>query len=403
MKFVEQTEWKWLPIRDLRPNPANSNKHSDEQIERLVKLIKYYGWRQPIIISNRSGLIAAGHARLLAAKAMGMSEVPVQYQNFEDDDEERGFLVSDNAIASWAELDLSLINTQLGDFDPGFDLDLLGIKDFTLDMSDKEFGSGEDEVPEAPPEPVVKRGELWVLGGHRLLIDDCTVKENVERLMAGEKADILVWDPPFNVGFEYDGAYKGQDAKSPEEYRAFLRLGLTAWESVCNPEHWAFVWQGMKNLRFFNDWFANYDWRLISVTKNFVQARPTWLNWATDPVVAWTTSEEKKNISHRDWFLANTANTAQTEDRIISGQHPCPRSIDVCEYFLSWSKSSHIALDLTLGSGTTLIACEKTNRPCFGMEIDPTYGQVIIERFQKFSGKKAVREDGVTFDSLKIE
>lgn len=238
---------------------------------------------------------------------------------------------------------------------------------------------------------------------HRLLIQDCTVKENVERLMGGEKADILVWDPPFNVGFGYDGEYKGQDAKTPEEYGNFLGQSLKNWDTIASEKNWAFVWQGMLNIRHFGDWFYGREWRLISVTKNFVQARPTWLQWATDPVIAWSNNSEKKDVSHRDWFLANTANTSQTEDRIISGRHPCPRSIDVCEYFLSWSPSGANAFDLCLGSGSTLIACEKTNRKCFGCEIDEHYSEVIIQRWMKYTGKMAYREDGKSYDEIKNE
>lgn len=365
---------------------------------------------------------------------MGMSEVPVQYQNFEDDDEERGFLVSDNAIASWAELDLSLINTQLGDFDPGFDLDLLGIKDFTLDMSDKEFGSGEDEVPAAPPEPVVKRGELWVLGEHRLLIDDCTVKENVERLMAGEKADMVFTSPPYSDQRDYGGGLVldpkhlakflqwpadlfavnlGLQKREHEivqywnDYICFAKeigLKLLSWnvwdKQACGSvghqtamfpmEHeWIFVWgKAPKDL---NKTEEN-KWAGILSTGNSQREKDGSITKREDIVVG----------SHRP--IGTVLRVPPHKARNLDFDHPAMFPVEFPEkYILAITGLSGSVGEPFCGSGTTLIACEKTGRRCFGMEIDPHYGQVIIERWQKFSGKKAVREDGVTFDSLKIE
>lgn len=410
MKFVEQTEWKWLPIRDLRPNPANSNKHSDEQIERLVKLIKYYGWRQPIIISNRSGLIAAGHARLLAAKAMGMSEVPVQYQNFEDDDEERGFLVSDNAIASWAELDLSLINTQLGDFDPGFDLDLLGIKDFTLDMSDKEFGSGEDEVPEAPPEPVVKRGELWILGEHRLLIDDCTSKENVERLMAGEKANMVFTDPPYGMDLDTDytfakNTYANVKSNGGNKYKPVIGDDrdfdpgtiFSIFEYCSEIFLWGADYYADKILKRNDGSWIVWDKRQND-SDDDEAAKSADKAFGSAFELCWSKTKHKRLFARIRSGIFGVNNEQGNSKRV----HPTEKPVQLAQWFIErWSKDTNTLVDLFLGSGSTLIACEKTNRRCFGMEIDANYGQVIIERWQKFSGKKAVREDGVTFDSLK--
>lgn len=413
MKFVEQTEWKWLPIRDLRPNPANSNKHSDEQIERLVKLIKYYGWRQPIIISNRSGLIAAGHARLLAAKAMGMSEVPVQYQNFEDDDEERGFLVADNSIAAWAELDLSLINAQMGDFDPGFDLDLLGIKDFTLDMADKEFGSGEDEVPEAPPEPVVKRGELWILGEHRLLIDDCTVKENVERLMAGEKADMVFTDPPYNLAGNHDGELSLLANARPNSYGKLkdaawnrsdfdVRPALDRILEVVKENTTVYVslshYSAPKCWEWMSEWAKFYGFCIWKKTNPMPSLSKRHWTWDTEIICYATRGKHVFN------FPAQGHASSVWESATASGHgdHPTPKPVTIPKIAIQHSsKAGDLLFEPFCGSGTTIVACEELGRRCYAAELEPTYGQVIIERWQKFSGKKAVREDGLTFDSLK--
>lgn len=387
-----------VSVGDLKPSPRNANKHPEDQIERLAKILNYQGWRYPIKVSRRSGFVTSGHGRILAAKHLGWERVPVNYQDYEDDDQEHADVHSDNSIAAWAELDLALINTQIGDFDPGFDIDLLGIKDFVLDPSEKEFGSGEDEVPEAPPEPVVKRGELWILGEHRLLIDDCTVKENVERLMAGEKADMVFTDPPYGIN---ESAAK----RATRETNSLAKSNSHLTEFVDDSTSYAIdafnicqaigiptqVWFG-----------ANYYCHSIPQTNN-------WLVWDkrieekhtdnnSDAELAWVQDGRSSVRIFRHLWKGLIKGSEHRERRV----HPTQKPTALAEWCIS-KYEAKIVLDLFLGSGSTLIACEKTGRRCFGMEIDPHYGQVIIERFQKFSGKKAVREDGVTFDSLKIE
>lgn len=146
---------EWVEIEKIKPNPKNPNKHSPEQIERLTKIIKYQGWRHPIIVSNRSGMVVVGHGRLEAAKRLNLLTVPVHYQDFVDEDQERAFLVSDNAIALWAELDLSMVNSDIGEFDPSFDIDLLGIRDFTLDAPNFEPGTEDDQGQLDEKKPII--------------------------------------------------------------------------------------------------------------------------------------------------------------------------------------------------------------------------------------------------------
>jgi len=138
------TTVEMIDIHKLKPNPKNRNRHSGDQINRLVSLIGFYGFRNPIIVSNQTGYIAAGHGRLMAAKKMGLTHVPVSYQDFDNIESEYGFGVADNAIASWAELDFSGINDDLGDLGPDLDLDMLGIQDFSLDPN-FEPGSENDQ------------------------------------------------------------------------------------------------------------------------------------------------------------------------------------------------------------------------------------------------------------------
>lgn len=157
-------EIEWVPISSLTPNPKNRNKHSDAQIARLAQIIRYQGWRWPIIVSKQSGLIMAGHGRLLAAKELKLTKVPVSRQDFQTEEQAYAFLVSDNAIASWAELDLGGINLDIGDLGPDFEIDLLGIKDFTVMAPDFDPGLLEDQgkLDEKKPVECPSCGEKFV-------------------------------------------------------------------------------------------------------------------------------------------------------------------------------------------------------------------------------------------------
>lgn len=135
---IKAKEITFVDIESLIPNPKNNNKHPKEQIERLSKLIKYQGFRNPLVVSNRSGFVLCGHGRIEAAKLAGMKKVPVMYQDFENEAQEYAYLTSDNAIASWAELDLSAVNSEVLEMGPDFDIDLLGIEDFVIDMSEDD-------------------------------------------------------------------------------------------------------------------------------------------------------------------------------------------------------------------------------------------------------------------------
>lgn len=407
---------EWVEIEKLKPNPKNPNKHSPEQIARLIKIIRYQNWRHPIIVSNRSGLVVAGHGRLLAAKEIGLLKVPVHFQDFEDDDQEYAFLVSDNSIASWAELDLSSINTELANFDPSFDIDLLGIKDFILDLNE-ENPNDPDETPEVKEGPsICQPGELWTLGEHRLLCGDSTKRENVERLMGGEKARLWLTDPPYGVSYQdrinssSDGTWKNKnrthetiqnDHMPLEEMRVF-------WTKACEGAYFAtddkasyywFACQGGDQMMMMMS-ISDANWKvrheLIWAKDQIVFGRCDY-HYKHEPILyGW-----KKDGTH-EWCSDRTQTSLLEFPRPKSSDlHPTMKPIELLEYLLkNNSKPGALLYDSFLGSGSTLIACEKTNRKCYGMEIDPHYCDVILARFAKFSGKDPVREDGVKWSEL---
>ncbi len=381
-----------LAIKELKPHPKNPNKHSKEQIGRLAALIKYQGWRLPIIVSKQSGFIVSGHGRLEAAKLMGLKEVPVSLQDFTSDEQELAFLVSDNAIASWADLDLASINSFVPDLGPEFDIDLLGIEDFEIEPADKiEPQCDEDEVPEYV-EPTTKLGDLYRLGNHRLLCGDATSIDAVDKLMDRQKADMVFTDPPYgmNLDTDYGGSMKddleGRAHKSyskvigdDSEFNFFDSYALV--ESI-SEQFW---------------WGADYY--CDKIPKN-----GSWLVWdkktteslqkmfGSDFELCWSKQKHEREIARITWSGPFGHNK---KDDGGSKTHPTMKAVKLIEWFFERFKGEKV-IDLFGGSGSTLIACEKTKRKCFMMELDPHYCDVIVARWEKYTGKKAELINGQT-------
>lgn len=382
MKNELESGIRWVDIETVKPNPKNRNKHNDDQIDRLAKIIEYNGWRSPITVSNRSGLVVVGHGRLLAAKKLGLKEVPVSFQDFKDQDEETQFGVADNAIALWAELDFSGINTDLADFHPEFDIDLLGISGFEIEVADKDGLTDEDAIPERV-EPRTKLGDLYQLGEHRLLCGDSTNIQSVERLMNGEKADMVFTDPPYGVSVVKSnmvGADFGVAAKG--NYKSVL-----GDETVdCAREFYnTCISVGFEDLII---WGGNYFTDFLPPSGSWViwnkRGDTSIVNTFADAELAWSNIGFPARIHSQLW---NGMIRAGEKDKRV---HPTQKPIALAEFCFELSKNCTSVFDGFGGSGSTLIACEKTNRKCFMMELDPHYCDVIIARWEAFSGQKAV-------------
>lgn len=368
-----------VEISTLKPHPKNPNKHSKEQIKRLSELIRYQGWRLPIIVSKQSGFIISGHGRLDAAKHLGLKKVPISYQDFTSDEQEIAFLVSDNAIASWAELDLASINTFIPELGPDFEINLLGIKDFEIEVADKLApGCDEDEVPEHV-ESITKLGDIYILGSHRLACGDATDILMVERLMNGEKADMVFTDPPYGLGAKKSFNNDHPDYKDDEPFDLKL-LQLWDCEYV--------VWGG-----------NYYEW--LPLPRNKIG----WIVWDKRPSKD-TWDEKTRQAADRRFgqhFEMAITNVSGIRGKMIrktwggfygtAGDptnaivHKTQKPIELLEAILQQRHKN--VLDYFGGSGSSLIACEKTNRKCFMMELDPKYCDVIVARWEKYTGKKA--------------
>lgn len=427
-----------LATSALKPHPKNRNQHSAEQIERLAKIIEYQGWRRPIRVSNLSGHITAGHGALLAAKLKKWESVPVDYQDYDSTDSEYADLIADNSLSAWGELDLAGINADLKDLDgANFDLDLLGLKDFTLDLSEKNENDP-DETPEIKPGPSkVRPGDAFRLGGHRLLCGDCTVKENVERLMAGEKADMVFTSPPYSDLRDYGGNLDLdpkrlsklfdwpaaifavnlgliiREREIVQYWNTYLEeaksrsLKLLSW-NVWDKEHASAPAHQQAMFGLSHEWvFVFGEYRQLNLTKANKEAGGAYHG---SPSVR----EKDGSLSKRDGTGYSVRQFRQfrqldsvlnlTRQHNYSSDftgHPAMFPVHLPEtYIEAVTNPAELIADPFLGSGSTLIACEKTNRRCLGMEISPEYCAVVIERWQKYTGLEAVREDGVLYNAL---
>lgn len=397
-----QYEITYVDPHSLQFREDNRNQHTPEQIDRLAQIIQHNGFRVPVIVSQLSQRVVAGHGRLMAAKKLKLEKVPVIYQQFESEDEEFQFHIADNAIAAWAELDLSGINADLEKFGP-FDIDLLGIKDFVIEPAEKIGMCDEDDVPDVG-ESFVKEGDIWILGEHRLMCGDSTKIDNVEKLMGGEQADLIFTDPPYGVSYADKNAFLNSiafgkriqkrienDHMTPDQMNEFWFTVLSNLHMVTSDKSSYYICspQGGDLMMMMSIIRAGWQLKhmLIWVKNNHVLGRCDY-NYKHEPILyGW-----KEDGTHE--FFGNGRCKTSVWDfnkPLKNDLHPTMKPVELCEEAIqNSSKAGQIIIDLFGGSGSTLIACEKTNRKCFMMEIDKHYCGVIIERWQNFTGKKAV-------------
>lgn len=406
---IRAKDIRMVKLANVRPNPKNRNQHPDEQIARLAQVYRYQGFREPIIISNQSGLLVCGHGRILAAKLAGLLEVPAMYQDFESPEQEYAHATADNALPAWAELDLAGINTDVPDLGPDFDIDLLGIRDFTLDVSEKYEGDP-DAVPEPPKMAKTKRGELWTLGAHRFLIEDCTVSENMKRLMGDERAALWSSDPPYGINHVATSQEKGQsdgyadianDDLQFDELKSFLEKAIRASIDHGLRDGFAFyMWHAMKMQSYAAAAAAAaagilFHRQIIWVKPSLVFGRGQY-HWRHELcLMGWLQGNECPFYGERN--QTTVWEVGRENDKI----HPTQKPVTLTEApITNHTKPGDIVLDPFLGSGSTIMACEKTARRGFGLELNPVYADVILTRWAKFTGKDPVREDGVKWSEL---
>jgi len=436
-------------VAALVPNPRNPNTHSNKQIELLAKIIKNQGWRAPITVSNRSGFIVRGHGRLLAAMKLGVNQVPVDRQDYASEAEEWADLIADNRIAELSEIDNSLLGSLLADIDSAFDIELTGFSVKEVDKIMAELESGEiieddfDAAAEAAKikTPVTKPGDVWQLGRHRLMCGDATAKADVLKLMDGRLAAMVFTDPPYNVNYTGSTVEKltiKNDNMPADRFYAFLRDAFTAIYAVTEPGGAIYVCHADSEASNFRGALRDAGWLLkqclVWVKNQHVIGRQDY-QWRHEPILyGW-----KPGAAHR-WYGGRRQSTViedvaplsvqQMEDGEVltvsvglntvaikvaafevlhagsdelstvwrfekplrNGEHPTMKPVALCARAIrNSSRQGEIVGDFFGGAGSTLIAAEQVGRNCYMMELDPVYCDVIINRWEEFSGQKAVK------------
>lgn len=377
----------------LVPHPRNPNKHSEKQIKYLAKIMKHQGWRHPITVSNRSGFIVAGHGRLLAAKANGWTKAPVDRQDFDTEADEYAHLVADNKIAELADLDLSMVNEDILSLGPDFDLELLGMPDFVLEPAEKfEPQADEDSVPENV-DTRCKPGDIWQLGRHRLMCGDSTNIQHVEKLMNGEKADMVFTDPPYGVN--YDGGHaepgvrreKLANDDSTKIYDDSVPLMVSFSKDTAPLYLWFAATKSLQVLQVLQQ--NNYEIRSWLIwNKNMAQFGAIGAQYKQkhEPCLY---CFKKGNTPY--WCGPNNEVSVWDVDRASKNEfHPTQKPVELSKRAIGNScPAGGIVLDLFGGSGSTLIGCEATGRCARLMELSPNYCDVILGRWEKYTGQTA--------------
>ena len=507
-----------MDIEDLIPYARNSRTHSDEQVSQIASSIKEFGFTNPILIDQDGGIIA-GHGRVLAARKLGLSQVPAILVDYMTEAQKRAYVIADNKLALNAGWDDELLSLELGDLkEAGFDLSLTGfnpdeLAELMLTPEVIEGLTDENQVPEVPVNPVTVQGDVWILGGHRLMCGDSTSIDAIEKLMNGKKADLVFTDPPYGMKKENDGVLNdnlnfsdllefnrqwiplsfaflkengswycwGIDEPLMDIYSEILKpmikssmatfRNLITWDKgsgqgqnseltrsyATADEKCLFVMCGVQG---FNNNSDNYFDGFDSIREYLVEEKET-LGWNVSKVIEitgkssashyFTTSqwafpikehyEAMQSAADGDGFLREYDEIKREYDEIkreydeikreyystrayfnnthdnfnnvwhfdrhikdgSEGGHATPKPIPLCERaILSSSQKDEIVLDFFGGSGSTMIACEIQGRKARLIELDPKYCDVIVTRWEEFTGKKATLEStSETFKELK--
>lgn len=385
---------EYIETEKLVPYARNSRTHSDEQVQQIMGSIKEFGFTNPILV-DADGLIIAGHGRTMAAQCMGIKEVPCLRLGHLTDAQKRAYVIADNKLALNAGWDDEMLRLELADLqDADFDLSLTGFDDDELNAllakAVEEGLTDEDSVPEVPETPVTVEGDVWILGRHRLMCGDSTSIDAVEKLMDGRKADMVFTDPPYGVNMQRSGSIKGDTSMGEAE--TIIAGAISVASVVSKQEASWYFWVG----------FRAYAFTDVEVSKH--RKVSNCIVWKKPSIGM---GKGGYRFQHELCVFAGEVESRSVSDvwefgRDGSGLHPTMKPVElVCHGLKNSSKSGDEVLDLFGGSGSTLIACEKTNRDCRMMELDPKYCDVIIKRWQDFTGKKAIHaETQKPFDEL---
>ena len=424
---------EYVDIDLVKPSDKNPRTHTKEQVQQIADSMCKFGWVNPILVDENYEIIA-GHGRLMAGKLLGYTKVPIAKLCHLSEKEKLGLLVADNRItenAGWDDEKLQEVMQQL--HDENFDLSVLGFTNKELEKFRAEFDSEieaaaiEDIVPDQTDKVISKQGDIWILGEHRLLCGDACIAENYDKLMKGEMANMVFTDPPYNVAYDESFRNKNEKAENPrlikndnlgDEFQEFL---TRAMENILEHTNGSlYICMGGSELhtlyKAFTDAGGKFDAYIVWVKNTFALSRSKYQHQHEWMVFGNTESVYKEQ--HEAIMLGkNPGDTApwyggrnQTDvwnfDKPTNNDlHPTMKPVALIERAINnSSRTMDIVLDAFGGSGSTLIAAEKTNRRCRMIELDEKYVDTIVKRWQEFTGRDAIHEQtGKTFNELTQE
>ena len=400
-------DYKTVSVSSLIPYARNSRTHSDAQVGQIAASIKEFGFLNPIIVDGESGIIA-GHGRVLAAQKLGLAELPVIEAGHLSDAQRRAYIIADNKLAMNAGWDDEMLRVELDALGvDGFDLELTGFSlDEIADLQIEEVPEGltdEDAVPEAPDEPLTVEGDVWVLGSHRLHCGDSTSIDAVEKLMDGQKADMVFTDPPYGMAYgggraagstpkgalvKAHGMIRGDDLKG-DDLIGMIRDAVGSAIAVCKngaAKYVCFPWRTYSEFESALDQIGMtisacivWDKKSIGLGNSNYRPQHEFIFYSKGDI--WHGDKSQSDV----WYNSRGA----TGEYV----HPTQKPVELVEKAINnSSKGQDVVIDVFGGSGSTLIACEKTARDCRMMELDPKYCDVIIQRWQNFTGQTATLE-----------
>lgn len=392
-----------VAIDEITPYDGNARTHSEEQINQIAESIREWGFTNPVLVDENK-LLIAGHGRLAGAKVLGMTTIPAIIVDGLTIDQKRALILADNQIALNAGWDLDKLQLELSALKQlNFDISKMGFSKSDLDgifSGHKTSGlTDDDAVPEIPVIPVSQVMDVWLLGKHRVMCGDSTKIENLEELMGDDKADLVHTDPPYNVDYSNQDRPKPgkkdhgrieNDKMGQKEFRDFLKSIMKIADKFSKDDCAFYVWYAsIETLAF----FLSFEDTSISIAQQIIWKKPMLLGrsryqWAHEPCIFAVKGSpfhinDRKKTTVWDFGGYDKSNNV----------HPTQKPIFLpVEAITNSSKPEGIVLDLFGGSGSTLIACQKTDRHARLMELDGRYVDVIVKRWEDFTGQTAIHE-----------
>ena len=396
-----------VDVAKLVPNPKNPNQHPDSQIQLLGRIIRQAGWRQPITVSKRSGFIVKGHGRLAAALLEGMKEAPVDYQNYTTEAEEYADLVADNRIAELAETDNKLLADIFAEIDTGeIPMELTGytedeVEGLVTALSEALHNdlNEPDEIPETPEpeETVTQKGDLWILGRHRVVCGSSTNAADMGLLLDGAHPEILLTDPPYcSGGFQESGKVTGSIGSKQSDGKGGYTTPTISSDNLSTRGYQVLMKAvlgaaDVKVAYLFTDWrMWVYLFDLVEGSGLGVRNMIVWNKKSPGMGNGWRAQHELVMFAHRTkpkWDNHKGYGNVLEATRSGNELHPTQKPVEILEKLLDNTDWAEGVLDPFGGSGTTLIAAESAGQPAYLMEMEPRFVDVIVRRYIKSTGK----------------